>query len=346
MDRIIIFLMVIAVAQGAAFGVGTLQIGDPKVEGNQVTIPVVLGGDVGGGVSALDFRLTYDPKILQPVSAVAGSSAANVDKRVMANMVAPGEYKVVMMGFNQTTCSSGEVVKVIMQRVGDSGTETGNLSLVGPTLSSADGALIDSEVLPGKGQQPAASPAIEDSPKGSAGKPEPAGAVNAGKPAESPARAPMPAPAGAGMTPTAVSGSEAAPESPPVALVPGPKGRNLTVELAKADRLRAGIPNPGSDAVSRERNLNQRPGDLEKGPGRAIAGPSEAPKDVALAKVMNGANTVEQDASRASGVSQPGPVTGTQAPGGSHRLFVVLGITCAVLLGGGGWLVARRKLLN
>ena len=154
MIRIWAFAVALSVSV-AAHGTGTLQISSPKVEGTQVTIPVMLGGDVGTGISALDFRLTYNPEVLRPVSASAGSAAASADKRVMANISAPGEYIVVMMGMNQTTCTSGEVATVVMERVADSADGKWDLGIKRQTLSSLDGTVIASEALP---YEPAETP--------------------------------------------------------------------------------------------------------------------------------------------------------------------------------------------
>ena len=141
-------LAVIFAVSAQAFAGGTLQITDVKVEGTQVTIPVVLGGDGAGSVSALDFRLNYNPEVLRPLSASAGAAALGADKRVMANMSAPGEYIVVMMGMNQTTCSAGEVAQVVMERVSDSQNANWGLGITRPTLSSLDGSVIASTALP------------------------------------------------------------------------------------------------------------------------------------------------------------------------------------------------------
>jgi hypothetical protein len=147
MIRIWAFALALTVSVGT-YATGTLQISSPKVEGNQVTIPVMLGGNVGTGISALDFRLTYNPEVLRPVSAGAGSAAASADKRVMANISAPGEYIVVMMGMNQTTCTTGEVAKIVMERVTEAPGNEWNLGIKRQTLSSLDGTVISSEVLP------------------------------------------------------------------------------------------------------------------------------------------------------------------------------------------------------
>jgi len=145
MNRLIVlgFLLATATAQGS----GTLQLGEPTVEQDRITVPVVLGGDLSGGVSAMDFRFRYNPEALQPVSVVAGTAAERADKRVMSNQRTPGEYAVVMMGFNQSSCGSGEAIRIVLQRL-QGPDQKWNLSLSDPTMSSVDGRLIESQVLP------------------------------------------------------------------------------------------------------------------------------------------------------------------------------------------------------
>jgi hypothetical protein len=77
----------------------------------------------------------------------------------MANISAPGEYIVVMMGMNQTTCASGEVATVVMERVADSADSNWDLGIKRQTLSSLDGTVIASEALP---YEPAETPEPEE----------------------------------------------------------------------------------------------------------------------------------------------------------------------------------------
>ena len=149
MKRSTILLAAIVLLLGLkAWSTGTLQVGDLKVEEDTVTIPIVLGGDLDEGVAALDFRLRYDPQTLRPMSAEAGAAAGEAGKRVMANTAEPGEYIVVMMGMNQSTCSTGEVAKIVMERVAEDGGESWGLDVFQPTLSSVEGAVIPSLALP------------------------------------------------------------------------------------------------------------------------------------------------------------------------------------------------------
>lgn len=140
---------------------GTLRIGEPTVESNQVIIPVYLGGNAGTGIAAVDFRVNYDPNVLRPLSAVAGSAAADADKRVMANETGSGEYVVVMMGMNQTTFTSGEVARIVMERTPGADPSQWKLGLSRPTLSATDGTIIESAVVPFTPNAPADTPEDE-----------------------------------------------------------------------------------------------------------------------------------------------------------------------------------------
>lgn len=144
----VIAVIAVTAAAGAAQGQGLLQIGNPTVESNQVVIPVYLGGTVGSGVAAMNFQVNYDPSVLRPVSASAGTAAQNADKRVMANETASGEYVVVMMGMNQTTFTSGEVARIVMERSSTADESQWKLGLSRPTLSGTDGTIIESAVAP------------------------------------------------------------------------------------------------------------------------------------------------------------------------------------------------------
>lgn len=136
------------VIPGVVQAQGTLRIGDPKIESNQVIIPVLLSGNLGTGVAAMDFRVNYDPNVLRPVSADVGSAASDAGKRVMANEPAAGEYVVVMMGMNQATFSSGEVARIVMERTPGAEPNQWKLALSNPTLSGTDGSTIASSVAP------------------------------------------------------------------------------------------------------------------------------------------------------------------------------------------------------
>ncbi len=128
-------------------GVGTLQIGTVTVEDDRVIVPVILGGDVGSGVSSLNFRLNYNPEILQPISTEAGAAAADAQKQVLSS-AKEGEYVVVMMGMNQATVQSGEVARIALRQKNNGDGQAWGLNIGTPCLSSSTGEVIESEAIP------------------------------------------------------------------------------------------------------------------------------------------------------------------------------------------------------
>lgn len=133
----------IVLAQLPANG-GVLQFGQANIQGNNITVPVVLEGDVGSGVSAMDFTLTYDPDVLEPVRVTTGAAADAADKNVQFNLIEPGRCKVVMMGLNQGVVSGGEVATVVMRRV-SSDAASAELAVVDPTLADLNATAIPSQ---------------------------------------------------------------------------------------------------------------------------------------------------------------------------------------------------------
>ncbi len=134
------FATLIAVVGASA---GTLRLGTPTINNNQYTFPVVLQGDAEG-VAALDFRLAYDPAVFNPVSAQSGTTALQAQKQVSSNIAAPGEFVVVLMGFNQNTVGAGEVVEVVLEKIGEPSGGATTLRIAEPTLATNVGIEVDS----------------------------------------------------------------------------------------------------------------------------------------------------------------------------------------------------------
>lgn len=128
-------------AQGA-----TLRLGAPEISENQYRFPVYLQGGADD-VAALDFRLAYDPAVFVPVSAHSGPSAASAQKQVSSNVAVPGEFVVVMMGFNQNSVAPGEVVQIVLEKIHEPETGESILRIAEPTMATVDGAEIDSRGL-------------------------------------------------------------------------------------------------------------------------------------------------------------------------------------------------------
>jgi len=317
---VVVAAMLVTEAVGA---VTTLGIGDLKVEANQVEIPIVLGGDVGGGVSAMDFHLNYNPEVLQPVSASAGGMAALADKRVMANVGAPGEYVVVMMGMNQAACSAGELAKVVMQRTGGSSESSWGLGITGQTLSASNGAVIESETLP-------FTPRDNGDPVGSSPKVETAKSVN-------PESMRSMSAADRGVQVPAVEVSASA--NPDVAAPKAAESERLKRLLAEKDRIRSGI-----GAGRLEPKTDVKPGIEQLGSDVNKSVPAGVEPAVPIVQAENAPETVESVASNAFVASDASPVE----PGGKspRRLlawtafFSIFGAGLAV------WLVMRGRLFS
>lgn len=126
---------------------GTLSLGTPTVQGSQYTFPVYLRGE-GEGVAALDFRLGYDPTVFSPVSVQPGPAALSAQKQVSSNVAEPGEYIVVLMGFNQNTVEPGAVAEVVLQKIGNPESGQSELLIAEPTMATSEGVEIDSAGTP------------------------------------------------------------------------------------------------------------------------------------------------------------------------------------------------------
>ena len=122
---------------------GTLSLGKPVVQNNQYTFPVNLQGDAEG-VAALDFRLSYDPAVFSPVSAQTGHSAVTAQKQISSNVAEPGEFVVVMMGFNQNEVQPGTVVELVLEKIGEPASGQSELLIAEPTMATYEGVELDS----------------------------------------------------------------------------------------------------------------------------------------------------------------------------------------------------------
>lgn len=124
-------------------GAERLALGPPLVESDDYYVPVMLTGDAG--VAAMDFRLRYDPAVLEPVGTTVGPAAAAAGKQVAANTAAPGEHIVVVMGLNQTVMRPGEVANVLFRRVGSAGSAQTRIDFGDLAMSTPDGVEIPAQ---------------------------------------------------------------------------------------------------------------------------------------------------------------------------------------------------------
>jgi len=356
MNRIGVVLGTMLLAGPLAFGVGTLGIGDLEVEGNQVVVPIVLGGDVGAGVSAMDFRLRYDPAELQPVSASPGPSAVRADKQVMANVRAPGEYVVVMMG-QRSTCRAGEVVHVVMNRVGAAQDRNWGLALHQQTLSSAEGTVIESRAIPfDPGRQAPSSEADEEDTEADEDRTD-AGSGVAGVPAQ---RDEAPGPKLSPGTGAIGHGSATAPgrdQAPGTADDPGADRERLAAAMAEAGRARAGLDTPrpagkGAPEGRLQDDALEKPSSevLDLGHSQAQTHgdtPVAASGQTMLAQARGDAKTIEPSPDRNADDTTPSRArnTAVDSPRG-NQLEKGAVIAAVIVLGAAAVLLVHRRLFG
>ncbi|MCC6487378.1 MAG: hypothetical protein IT364_07745 [Candidatus Hydrogenedentes bacterium] len=141
----ILFLVMGLAFSPCLFAQGTLRLGKPAVSGGTVTVPVLLEGDVGSGVAALDFTLRYDPALLAPTGVRAGDAAATAGKGVQYNVTEPGRYVVMMFGLNQTTIQNGKVADIALRSLAAGEGATTDIAIASTTLASLAGDTIASK---------------------------------------------------------------------------------------------------------------------------------------------------------------------------------------------------------
>jgi hypothetical protein len=123
----------------------TLRLGPPTVENERISIAIFLEGDAQEAPAAIDFRLRYDPAVLEVLGAEAGTQAQEAGKRLMANVPVEGQYVVLIMNFNQQTIAPGHVATVRLAQIGNAVGSTTQLQLAAPTLSTVEGVAIPVE---------------------------------------------------------------------------------------------------------------------------------------------------------------------------------------------------------
>lgn len=357
-----IVLCGLTLAIGLAAHAGTLRIGAATVQGNNVTIPVVLDGDVGAGVSSVDFKFTYDPAVLEPVDTTAGAAATAAGKQVQTNTLEPGQYKVVMFGLNQTTIASGEVAQITMRKIGNSGTT--DVSVVEPNFADPNAMAIpssgSSETLRLDASQEQEEPA-PDKPND-----------NSQNPQENPPGSTPRNPSGSGLPPIA-DGSEnpstdspqapgtKAPSNVPVRSGAGtPSGssdpsamQRLAKALEATGQARNAVPSPATpetqdSADPNTQNAPETPSETPGTPRQTLATLKDARSNNVTAKDAASSPAERQQVAALDPVSvgqseEVLPPLPKEAPSTSSTTWFWMG---GVILVIGGLFVIRRKLFS
>lgn len=362
---------------------GNLRVGSARVNGDQVTVPIMLDGDVGKGVSTLNFKLDYDPNLFEPLAATAGKAASAADKSVQANAPAKGEYRVIMMGLNQNALTSGEVANIVLRKVGSSDTGRAELTVSQTTFSSPEGVEIPSQggkgVIDLSGKAPAPGTEQNSPPADAPGVTPPQGqpAAPANKDSvTTPATAkPDPNAPGAGQNPSALK-SAAAPGSSaaasglqpfpgavtgPMSSTPGKSGvpatgpGSLAAAVQRVDAAHSalqaqtgGSAIPGAaDSASATNSANGESGSQSTTGSSSLGGVDKAPPSdgtMQLAKVA----TPDASGQAQKKVLEKSAADGVQSASTQKtgRLGLKVALGCVVVAVLGVVFVVRRKLFT
>lgn len=373
----IALLMTVFLVPSSVAQLGTVRIGAYTVDGDIVTVPIVLEGDVGEGVAAMDFRLRYDAEVFEPIAIETGQAVADADKLVQTNLVRPGEYIFLMFGMNQTVLTSGDLAQVTMRVIEAPETGRTRLTVTNTTMSTADATALDSRGtgrtirfdggLPAEPSPPEPEPSADDDPS------EPA--APAGQPEDPASLGADDSAAGRSYRDARVAGGGLALRRAPANAAKGPQSspygsrssglagsaerlgnvKDVIDKIREADNLRSQLPRAGTgDSENEDVSADDgggTPGEASKSPSPPSA-PSEvqgAETTVAKAPVPA---TPWQDGAQAGGKGEasspkePVDARPTAQSDGSGRFplgLALLGFGTAAVA---GVIAFRRKFLS
>jgi hypothetical protein len=366
-----ILMFVSALVIGLSATAGTLRLGAATYEGENVTIPVILEGDISGGASTIAFSLQYDDQVLEPVTSAAGAAASAADKLVQSNVPSPGQYKVIMMGMNQSTMTSGEVATITM-RVKDAQATQADLSITNTSFASPAGTEIPSQGSTqtlkfskeensgddnSQNNQENKPPDNRNNEDNRGDKPT-SESDSSSDSSNTPAAGGPPA-----GTPAATDKSSPTYNAPggPVTSVPTPMAKagtspneRIVASLNKAGSTREGIVTPGTAALAAEQS-NKPDGQSPSIPGAATpsttegtAAPegagSETVKTASVASVTATGGTIPGATAAVPAADAPGiAATATGGVQNNNLKFVIMGAIVVVL---GALFFVRKKLVS
>lgn len=166
----------------AAEAESLLQLGSMTVEEGVCQLSVLLTRPAPA--TACDFHVTYDAAVLQFQGIQPGYAALQANKIVTANLLAPGNLVVVVMGFNQEALGVGEIARLAF--VPAEGNTAARIGVEEATLSQADGTIIPTASYVGEFSWKTPAPPGETAPTSptAAAKPRPSASRNvSGNPA-------------------------------------------------------------------------------------------------------------------------------------------------------------------
>jgi len=106
------------------------------IESDHLIVTLELTG--GENATAINYTLRYDPEKLEPVGVTPGSSVSAGEKSLADNVVAPGQWTMVIMGLNQRTIPDGDIA-IAEFRLRSSNESTIEVVVEEPVLSTWEG---------------------------------------------------------------------------------------------------------------------------------------------------------------------------------------------------------------
>jgi len=93
----------------------------PAVAGSKVAVEFTLSADAGERVTGIQFDLRFDSRALAITKIDTGPAALAAGKILSSNELAPGRYRVLVAGLNQSQIESGVVVLAEVEVAPDAG---------------------------------------------------------------------------------------------------------------------------------------------------------------------------------------------------------------------------------
>jgi len=134
-----------ATANAATLALSTVS-GTPG--GPPATLPLVLTPGTNQRVASLQFDLAYDPTLLTPVSISEGPTAIAASKSIILNELGPGNYRIIIAGFNNNQIAAGTVAEFSFS-IALSATHTLPVDLSNVLLASTTGSQVPVVVTDG-----------------------------------------------------------------------------------------------------------------------------------------------------------------------------------------------------
>jgi hypothetical protein len=119
--------------------------------GRPVAVPIVLE-PAAGAAAAVSATISFDSKRLRYAGIRPGPAALAASKDVLANLAAPGEVRVIVVGLNDRAMEAGELARLDLEALAGTSLDAVPrcIALSDATISDAGGDPLDATVLVGE----------------------------------------------------------------------------------------------------------------------------------------------------------------------------------------------------